>query len=90
MTSDLTLGETMLGTTDGVTEIGVRHRNGERIYEARRAGLAARLADTVGPQRSEDLVKAWEEEAERRGLARDGDGFWQQGEAWLRGRGSRD
>ncbi len=68
----------------------MRHRNTQRIYEARRAGLAARLADTVGPERSEDLVKAWEQEAERRGLARESDGFWQQGEAWLGRRRSRD
>lgn len=56
----------------------------QRIYEARRAGLLARLADTLEPERSEVLVRAWEEEAERRGLTRGADGFWQQADAWLR------
>ncbi len=61
----------------------MRRRSAQRIYEARRAGLTARLADTSGPERAERAVREWEEEAERRGLAGDSDDFWRQAEAWL-------
>jgi hypothetical protein len=55
-----------------------------RIWQAQRAGLAARLRDTlrISPDRVEALIEAWEAEAVARGLAA-ADGYWSAAETWL-------
>ncbi len=55
----------------------------QRIYEARRAGLVARIGHGVGPERAEQLASAWEVEAERIGLARDTTGYWDEAGRWI-------
>ena len=61
-----------------------RHRDLERIYQARRAGLVARLLSTgVVMERAEALVAAWEAQAGALGLVRDGAAYWDQAWPWL-------
>lgn len=61
-----------------------RRRDRELIYQARRAGLVARLASSgVAPERAGDLVAAWEAEATARGLVRDGEAYWDDAWPWL-------
>jgi hypothetical protein len=56
-----------------------------RLYEARRAGLLARLGDEGirGPE-GIALFDAWEEAAERHGIPRDGPRFWSEAVGWIR------
>ena len=64
-----------------------RRRDRELIYQARRAGLVARLASSgVAPERAGDLVAAWEAEATARGLVRDGEAYWDDAWPWLQPR----
>jgi len=61
-----------------------RRRDRERIYQARRAGLVARLASSgVAPDRAEALVTAWEVEASASGFVRDGEAYWDEAWPWL-------
>jgi len=62
-----------------------RRADPARIYEARRAGAVARLAsrDRLGDDRAEELVAAWELEAELRGIPRGDERFWSDGAAWM-------
>lgn len=64
-----------------------RRRDRERIYQARRSGLVARLVSTaVLPDRADALVAAWEAYATSIGLARDGEAYWDEAWPWLDGR----
>jgi hypothetical protein len=61
-----------------------RRRDRERIYQARRAGLVARLVSSgVAPDRADALVEAWEANAAASGLMRDGEAYWDQAWPWL-------
>ena len=61
-----------------------RRRDRLRIYEARRAGLMARLMSTgVVAERAEALVAAWEAQAAADGLVRDGAAYWDLAWPWL-------
>lgn len=55
----------------------------ERVYEARRQGLLARVAGETGAERAEELITAWEEEAERRAIRRTSDDFWKMAGTWV-------
>ena len=55
-----------------------------RINNAKRAGLMARLADEGVPADGAEVVlAAWEDEADRRSLARNGPGFWAGAHDWI-------
>jgi hypothetical protein len=61
-----------------------RRRDRERIYEARRAGLVARLMSSgVAEDRALALVDAWEAQATASGLVRDGEAYWDEAWPWL-------
>jgi hypothetical protein len=61
-----------------------RRRDRERIYQARRAGLVARLTSSgVAADRAEGLVAAWEAHATASGLVRDGETYWDEAWPWL-------
>ena len=61
-----------------------RRRDRERIYQARRAGLVARLTSSgVAPDRAEGLMAAWEAHATASGLVRDGEAYWDEAWPWL-------
>ncbi len=58
-----------------------RRADPERIFEARRAGVRARLTGTGMPlETAERWCDSWELEAAGRGLPRDG-AYWQEGAA---------
>lgn len=61
-------------------------RNVQRIRDAQRAGLRARMVDQwrVLPRRADELLDAWEDVARERGLTPEDDRFSQAREAWLR------
>jgi hypothetical protein len=56
-----------------------------RIWQAQRAGLAARLRETVrlSAERTEALLLRWETEASVRGLTVQSDGYWSSAESWI-------
>jgi hypothetical protein len=58
-------------------------RRQDRIYQAKRSGLVARIAHAVGPERAETLMAAWECEADSLGLPRDSQAFWAEVEPWM-------
>ena len=62
-----------------------RRSTPERLYEARRAGLVARLTrgGRMGEERAEALIVAWEAEAAQRGLERLSVAYWRDVETWL-------
>lgn len=61
-----------------------RRRDLDRIYQARRAGIVARLASTgVLEDRAETLMAAWETEATAAGLAPDSAAYWDGAWPWL-------
>ena len=61
-----------------------RRRDRKRIYQARRAGIVARLMSTgVAQERAEALMAAWEVEATADGLVRDGEAYWDEAWPWL-------
>jgi len=62
-----------------------RRSTPERIYQARRAAMVARLTQVAqkSPARAEAIVAAWEADAARRGLDRFSDAFRYESEAWL-------
>jgi hypothetical protein len=57
----------------------------QRIYTAHREGLVGRLAqqERLGQGRAEELVGAWEAEAERVGVQPDHRDFWAVGREWI-------
>lgn len=60
-----------------------RRSTPERIDEARRAALHARLTDSGMPQeRVEAWIARWEAEAARTGVPRDA-GYWRAGWEWI-------
>jgi hypothetical protein len=63
-----------------------RRSTPERIYQARRAAMVARLIQVgrKSPEAAESLVTAWEAEAASRRLDRFSDAFRDESEAWLR------
>ncbi len=61
-----------------------RRRDLERIYQARRAGIVARLMSTgVLAERAQTLMVAWETEATAVGLAPDFAAYWDRAWPWL-------
>jgi hypothetical protein len=71
-----------------------RRGDPERIYQAQRAGILARLTqqERVNPQAAERWVVAWEGHAEEIGLYRAVVGFWDLGWEWIassRGEGGK-
>ena len=62
-----------------------RRSTPERIYQARRAAMVARLIQVgrKSPETAEALVAAWERGAASRGLDRFSDAFRDESEAWL-------
>lgn len=58
----------------------------ESKYATSRARAIGRYADRVGPERAEELVDAWETDAEATGLARDARSYWGRADAWLQKR----
>jgi hypothetical protein len=62
-----------------------RRSTPERIYQARRAAMIARLTQVgrKSPETAEALIEAWEGDAASRGLGRFSDAFRDEAEAWL-------
>src|SRR5436190_24007931 len=58
----------------------------ESKYATSRARAVGRYADRVGSERAEELVPAWEADAQRNDLARDARGYWGEAGAWLQKR----
>lgn len=55
-----------------------------RIFEARRAGLVARITDGGLPRTLvERLLDTWDDEAYRRGVGRLSPGYWSGAETWI-------
>lgn len=65
--------------------IAVMNLREQRIYVAKREGLVGRLArmERLGDTRAEELVAAWEDEAERVGVGRDHDDYWPLARRWI-------
>lgn len=57
----------------------------QRIYEAQRAAISARLTEQlhVTERDAEQWIERWEHEAEARGLPSSTVGFWDQGWEWM-------
>ena len=62
-----------------------RRGDPERIYQAQRAGIFARLVREARLDRfdAEQWIVAWEVEAEAAGIARRSPGFWDEGWHWI-------
>jgi hypothetical protein len=61
-----------------------RRADPERIYLARRAAALGRLEGAwLPPERAEELVAAWEQEAAERRLERFSVAYWQAGWEWM-------
>jgi hypothetical protein len=58
----------------------VRRADPERIYQAKRAGFVARIADRLGQERAEALIAAVEREAASLGLQRGSVECWREAE----------
>ena len=58
----------------------MRRADPERIYQAKRAGFVARIADRVGRERAEALIAALEREAASLGLGHGSVEFWREAE----------
>lgn len=63
----------------------MRRGDPERIYQAQRVGIFARLNQQVrvNGRDAEHWISRWEREAEGRGLPRSMVGFWDQGWEWI-------
>jgi hypothetical protein len=60
-----------------------RRSTPDRLHQARRAATVARLiGEGELPDRAEAVVAAWEAEADRDGLERDGR-YWDAGWSWM-------
>ena len=66
-------------------------QNPDRIREAQRAGLRARMVDEwrVLPERADELLDEWEIEGATIGQGRMEPGFWTEGETWIKARLAR-
>ena len=61
----------------------VRRGDPERIFEAQRAGVRARLTGTgMQPETADRWLDAWGLEAASRGLSKDG-AYWEAGWDWI-------
>lgn len=62
-----------------------RRADPERIYQARRAAPFANLTQTrvIDELEGEHRIAAWEREAEREGLDRFTNEYWEAGERWI-------
>jgi hypothetical protein len=61
-----------------------RRRDRQRIYQARRAGVVARLMSTgIAQEQADALMAAWEVEATANGLVRDREAYWDEAWPWL-------
>ena len=58
----------------------MRRADPKRIYQAKRAGCVARIADRIGPERAEAIIAALEREAAPMGLERGSAAFWREAE----------
>jgi hypothetical protein len=60
-------------------------RDPERIYQAKLAGLRARIVGNwrQSDERADALLSAWEKEASVRGLDREQSAYWDDGAAWI-------
>jgi hypothetical protein len=63
----------------------MRRGDQERIHEAHRAGMFARLTqnERIDDLDAEHWISRWEREAESKGLARTTVGFWTTGWDWI-------
>lgn len=64
-------------------------RQRERIYEAKRAGIVARVSHAVGADRAEEVMSAWEAQAAALSLPRESTAFWTEVEPWIAAAASR-
>jgi hypothetical protein len=56
-----------------------------RIFEARLAGLAARLGDEgIGREQAERLLERWDDVAYERGIGRLSPAYWTEAPGWVR------
>ena len=62
-----------------------RRSTPERLYQARRAAVFSKVTGTrvIDELEAEHRISAWEREAERRGLDRLTQAFWEAGDRWL-------
>ena len=63
----------------------MRRGNPERIYQAQRAGIFARLTqqERVNELDAEHWISRWEREAGSRGLSQTSIGFWDSAWEWV-------
>lgn len=63
----------------------MRRGDPERIYQAQRAGIFARLRqqERLGEIAAEDWITRWEDHAEAEGLSGSKVGFWDAGWDWI-------
>jgi hypothetical protein len=63
----------------------MRRGDPERIYQAQRAGVFARLTqnERVHELDAEHWISAWERHADGQGIERRGHSFWDAGWAWI-------
>ena len=61
------------------------HRDTERIYEAQRAGIFARLTtqEQVNELEAEHLIAQWEREAEAAGRTKGSPRYWDDAWTWV-------
>ncbi|MGZ8438510.1 MAG: hypothetical protein ACXWXR_08220 [Candidatus Limnocylindrales bacterium] len=64
-----------------------RRGDPERIYQAQRAGIFARLTqgERLNALQAEDWISRWERHAEAEGLSRSTVGFWDAAWEWIAG-----
>jgi hypothetical protein len=62
-----------------------RRRDPERIYQAQRAGIFARLTqnERVDELDAEHWISRWERQAEAEGIEPRGHAFWDAGWQWI-------
>ena len=64
---------------------GLTPQEWTRLLAASRAGLVAHMTDEGIPaERVEQLIDAWDDEEDRRGLPRESPGYWDQAPEWIR------
>ena len=74
---------------DFAREVSLTPQEWARLFAASRAGLIARMSDEgMGPERANELVDAWDDEAGRRGLSPQSTAYWDEAPAWIRERAS--
>jgi hypothetical protein len=69
----------------------MRRGNPERIYQAKLAGLRARMVRQwhQSDDRADEFLAEWEEEASARGLDRREAGYWNDAARWIEKRIAR-